>query len=116
VFGGIALIAGLLPTAHITLVQRIAELKTHWYVHLSRILEIVAGVFMLYGFNWARWLMVVWIAFHIVIGALHSPLQFFLHASIFSGVLFFLFRAKASAYFHGKPIDAEPADNSTKVV
>ena len=47
---------------------------SHWYVHLSRLLQIVAGVFMLYGRNWARWLLVAWIAFHIVVGALHSVL------------------------------------------
>ena len=42
-------------------------------VHLSRSAQIVAGVFMLYGHNWARWLLVVWLAFHVIVGALHSP-------------------------------------------
>lgn len=99
VFGIIALLSGVLPFGDITFAQRIAELKGHWMVHLSRIVSIVAGVFMLYGRNWARWLLVAWIAFHIVISALHSAMQLLLHALIFSVILYFLFRRPASAYF-----------------
>ncbi len=98
-FGSIALLSGVLPFVHMDAAQLAAELKSHWMVHLSRIVEIIGGVFMLYGHNWARWLMVAWILFHIVIGALHSPLQFVLHLVIFSVVLFFLFRRPASEFF-----------------
>ena len=89
VFGAIALVSGLVTT----------DLASHWYIHLSRFLQIVAGVFMLYGRNWARWLLVVWMAFHIVVGALHSVLFLLMHVAIFSVILFFLFRRQASAYF-----------------
>jgi hypothetical protein len=99
VFGSLALLSGLLPYGGITTAQRLAELTSHWYVHVSRILMILGGVFMLYGFNWARWLVVVWIVFHIVVGALHSPFQLLMHVLIFSVILYFLFRPKASAYF-----------------
>ena len=100
IFGSIALLSGLLPYGEITLAQRVAELKGHWMVHLSRILQIVAGVFMLRGHNWARWLLVVWIAFHIVISALHSTFQLVLHVLIFTVILYFVFRRDASSYFH----------------
>jgi uncharacterized membrane protein len=99
VFGSIALLSGLLPIGGSTVAQRVADLQSHWYVHASRILMILGGVFMLYGFNWARWLVVVWIAFHIVIGALHSTFQLVTHVVIFSVILYFLFRPKASAFF-----------------
>ena len=89
VFGAIALISGLVTT----------DFTSHWYVHLSRFLQIVAGVFMLYGRNWARWLLVAWMAFHIVVGALHSVVFLLMHVAIFSVILFFLFRRQASAYF-----------------
>lgn len=96
IFGSIALFSGLLPLSNnLTLEQ----LKGHWMVHLSRILAVVAGVFMLRGRNWARWLLVVWIAFHIVISALHSLFQLLLHAVIFTVILYFLFRRDASSYF-----------------
>jgi hypothetical protein len=99
-FGSIALLYGLLPFGEITLAQRVAELKGHWMVHLARILQIVAGVFMLRGHNWARWLLVVWIAFHIVISALHSTFQLVLHVFIFTVILYFVFRRDSSYYFH----------------
>ena len=91
VFGSIALLSGV--------AQRPAELKSHWYVHLSRILQIVAGVFMLRGHNWARWLLVAWIAFHIVVAAMHSALFLVMHVLIFSVILYFVFRPPASTYF-----------------
>jgi uncharacterized membrane protein HdeD (DUF308 family) len=99
IFGIIALLSGVLPFGDITVAQRIAELKGHWYVHVSRILQIVSGVFMLYGHNWARWLLVLWIAFHIVISALHSWTMLLMHVVIFAVILYFLFRRDASSYF-----------------
>ena len=90
IFGSIALLSGVLP---------FRDLMSHWYVHLSRILMIVAGVFMLKGQNWARWLLVAWIAFHIAISALHSMLFLLMHVVIFSVILYFVFRREASTYF-----------------
>ena len=92
IFGSIALLSGVLP---------LADLKSHWYVHLSRLLQIVAGVFMLYGRNWARWLLVVWIAFHLVVGSMHGLVTLAMHVAIFSVILFFIFRRDANAYFAG---------------
>ncbi len=105
-FGSIALLTGLLPFGDITAAQRIAELKGHWIVHVSRILQVLCGVFILRGFNWARWLLVVWIGFHIILSALHSPLQLLMHILIFAVVLYFLFRRQASAYFLQNRLDA----------
>jgi uncharacterized membrane protein HdeD (DUF308 family) len=93
IFGAIALLSGVIE------IGGGGDLKSHWYVHLSRLLQIVAGIFMLFGRNWARWLLVAWIAFHIVVGALHGPLQLVLHVAIFSVILFFIFRRQASDYF-----------------
>lgn len=101
VFGIIALLTGLLPNVNTTAAQRLAEFKGHWYVHVSRMVMVLSGVFMLYGFNWARWLLVVWLVFHVVIGALHSPLRLVVHSLLFVVVVYFLFRPPASAYFRG---------------
>jgi hypothetical protein len=100
-FGSIALLTGLLPSVDTTVAQRIAELKGHWIVHVSRILPVLCGVFMLYGFNWARWLLVVWLGFHVVLSVLHSPLQLLVHSLLFAVTLYFLFRPQASEYFRG---------------
>ncbi len=99
VFGSISLIAALLPLGGITFAQWIPELKAHWMVYLARMIAVVAGVFMLYGRNWARWLLVVWMVFHVVVSALHSVMQLLLHVVIFAVILYFVFRRQASAYF-----------------
>ena len=96
IFNSIAFLSGLLSPENLTL----AQLKGHWMVHLSRALAIVSGIFMLRGQNWARWLLVLWIAFHIVLSALHSTLQLLIHAVIFTVILYFLFCRPASSYFN----------------
>ena len=99
IFGSIALVSGLLPLVNATTAQRVVDLKSHWIVHVSRTAEIVGGLFLSRGYNWARWLLVVWMAGHIVIAALHSFLQLAIHVAIFSVIFFFLFRRPASEYF-----------------
>jgi hypothetical protein len=99
IFGSIALLSGLLPLSGANTAQLIAEFKMHWMVHLSRLVAVVSGLFMLRGHNWARWLLVVWILFHLVVGALHGWLQLLTHVLIFSVFLLFLFRRKASEFF-----------------
>lgn len=108
VFGSIGFLASLLPYLDTTPAQRIAEFKAHWIVHLARIVAIVSGLFMLYGFNWARWLLVAWIVFHLILSVLHSPLQLLMHTLIFGVVLYFVFRPQASAYFRGPRTDSPP--------
>ena len=102
VFGSISLLSGVLPFG-VSFAQRVAELPGHWYVHLSRLLGIVAGAFMLKGQNWARWLLVAWMAFHIVVGALNGLVHLLTHVAIFSVISFFIFRRDASAYFFARP-------------
>src|SRR5215831_3732678 len=44
-----------------------------------RILAIVCGFLLLSGIGWARWLAIAWLAFHVVISALHSTSQTIAH-------------------------------------
>jgi hypothetical protein len=67
------------------------------------LVAVVAGVFMLRGESWARWVAVTWMAFHVVVGYLNGPQQVLVHAIIFSGITFLLFRADARAWFASKP-------------
>ena len=69
------------------------------WVCLVRLLAILGGVFMLRGSNRARWLLVVWMGYHIVLSVLHSPLQLFVHSLLFGVILYLLFRPQASEYF-----------------
>jgi hypothetical protein len=78
--------------------DRLTDLKTHWMIYVSAFAAIAGGAFLFRGHNWARWLLVLWMAFHIVVGALHGIVPLLTHVLIFSVILFFLFRRSASAY------------------
>ena len=80
--------------------QRPFEYDFVW-VCFVRLLAILCGVFMLRGSNWARWLLLVWIAFHIILSAFHSLFELVIHGLLFAVVAYFLFRPQASAYFRG---------------
>jgi hypothetical protein len=70
-----------------------------------RCLAIVAGVFLLRGADWARWLALAWTAYHVVLGGFHSVSQGVVHALILAGVAYVLLRAPARGYFrraHGR--------------
>lgn len=100
-FNLIALVTSLMPLVDADDSRRIAELKTHGIIWIVRTLGILCGVFMLYGLNWARWLLVAWIVYHIILSLLHSLFQLLVHSLLFSIVLYFVFRPQASVYFQG---------------
>ena len=66
-------------------------------------LAAVAGAFMLRGANWARWLTVVWVAFHVAITAFNAWRDLAFHAILFVGITYLLFRADARAWFRANP-------------
>lgn len=72
------------------------------WISLVRFAAIVAGVFMLRGSNWARWLALVWMLFHVVLSAFHSLQEFLIHALLFAVFVFFLLRPPATGYFRAK--------------
>ncbi|MGH7426967.1 MAG: hypothetical protein ACREJ4_01150 [Candidatus Methylomirabilaceae bacterium] len=69
------------------------------WVLLIRLLAIVGGVLMLRGANWARWLALAWIAYHVILSALHSWSDTVIHVGLLAGVAYVLLRPEASAYF-----------------
>jgi hypothetical protein len=64
-----------------------------------RLLAVLGGVFVLRGRNWARWLLLAWIAFHVILSTFHSLSQTVVHGLLFAVVAYVLFRPRASAYF-----------------
>ena len=71
------------------------------WVGVIRLLAIVGGVYMLRGKNWARWLAMVWIGFHVVVSGFHSLLEFAIHGLLFAVFAYVLFRPPATQYFRG---------------
>jgi hypothetical protein len=70
------------------------------WIELTECVAIVCGVFLLRARNWARWLAIAWMAFHVAIsfGVLR---QLALHGLFFILLVWFLFRPEASRFFQG---------------
>lgn len=64
-----------------------------------RLLAIVCGVFMLLRKNWARWLAVIWLAYHVVLSAFHSVGQTMFHLALLVVIGWVLFRNEAGGWF-----------------
>jgi len=64
-----------------------------------RSLAVIGGVFLLLGHNWARWLLLAWLAFHIFVSALHSYSEALAHLALLIVIGYILLRPPASDYF-----------------
>jgi hypothetical protein len=82
------------------------------WVSFVRLLAILFGVFTLRGGNWARWGLVVWLGYHVILSVLHTPLELIMHSVLFAAVLYFLFRPQASAYFRGAEAKTQVSDDT----
>jgi hypothetical protein len=65
----------------------------------SQLASIVGGAFLLSGRNWARWLLVAWMAFHIVLSATHDVPKLLVRCAIFAPILYVLFRPATAGFF-----------------
>jgi hypothetical protein len=70
---------------------------------LLEFLAVFGGIFLLRGANWARWLVLAWIAFHVVISALNSFAQALPHIVLLGVIGYVLLFAPAAQYFHAPP-------------
>jgi hypothetical protein len=62
-------------------------------------IAVVAGVFLLRGARWARWLVLAWLAFHVVVSALNSLPDAMPHFVLLLVVGYFLLGPPTSKYF-----------------
>jgi uncharacterized membrane protein len=77
----------------------------YWTIPISLIgiLAIVGGVFLLKGRNWARWLVLAWLAFHVAVSALNSVSGSVAHMVFMVAVGYFLLTPPDSGYFNSAP-------------
>lgn len=75
------------------------------WVELTEFIAIVCGAFMLRGHNWARWLALAWIAFHVILSAFRTFHELAIHALFCTVIAWFLFRPEATRYFHGAQVE-----------
>jgi hypothetical protein len=77
------------------------------WVLILRLLAIVGGVFLLRGASWARWLLIGWLAYHVVLSAWHSISELVFHAVLLVVIAYVLLRTRA-----GPTLD----DSATRVI
>jgi hypothetical protein len=95
--GCLFIIVGLVGLAY-HLSQRPLD---RWVVLISfiEIIAVVGGVFLLKGRNWARWLMLGWLAFHVVASAFRSLSDCIADVVLLVVVAYFLLTPPDSKYF-----------------
>jgi hypothetical protein len=69
------------------------------WIFIVELAAIVSGAFMLRGANWARWLALAWMGFHVVLSFFHSLREVVGHGLLFALITYFLFRPEARGYF-----------------
>jgi hypothetical protein len=79
------------------------------WAELTEFLAIVCGAFMLRGHNWARWLALAWIVFHVVLSAFHSFRELAIHALFCAVIAWILFRPQAARYFRSGLFTSAPS-------
>jgi hypothetical protein len=104
VIGCLFIVAGVIGLAY-----HGAELKAQGpfdsdivWVLLVRLLAILGGVFLLRSADWARWFLLIWIAYHVILSAFHSMFELIMHGLLFAVITYFLYRPRVSAYFREK--------------
>src|SRR5262245_57386099 len=68
-------------------------------VEVTSLAALLSGLFMWRGANWARWLCIAWMAFHVVISMGHERLQLIVHAFWLVVLTVVLFWPSANAFF-----------------
>ncbi len=70
---------------------------------LLGIIAIVGGIFVYKGRGWARWVVLAWLAFHVVVSALNSVSLAAAHFVLLVAVGYFLLALPTSKYFSSGP-------------
>lgn len=71
------------------------------WIELTEFLAFASGVFLLLGRNWARWLAVAWMAFHVVLSAFGPVREAAIHAVFLAVIAWLLFRPDSGRFFRG---------------
>jgi len=71
------------------------------WAEITNLVAILCGAYMLRGHNWARWLALAWIGFHVILSAFHALAELAIHSLFFGILAFLLFRPASTRYFQG---------------
>jgi hypothetical protein len=66
------------------------------------VVAVLGGASLLMGREWARWVLLAWMAFHVAIGAVDSVGKFAFHVVLFVVIGYVMFRPGVGEYFKTK--------------
>ncbi|HWR14224.1 MAG TPA: hypothetical protein VN577_05320 [Terriglobales bacterium] len=66
-----------------------------------RFVAVVCGVYILRARDWARWLAICWMLYHVALSTLHSWSETIIHLLLLAAIAYGLFRPRAGEFFHG---------------
>ncbi len=75
--------------------------ETIWVLFVE-ILAVACGVLLLFKINWARWLAIAWLLYHVIISAFNSTSEMIAHIVFLVVVSVLLFLPASSTYFKVK--------------
>lgn len=64
------------------------------FTALSGLIATIGGAGLLHGFRWARWVCIIWMAFHVVLSVWHSMIEVVFHLLMLVGMAYILFRKR----------------------
>jgi hypothetical protein len=76
------------------------------WIELTELSAVLCGAFMLRGHNWARWLALTWMAFHVILSGFDAFRGFAVHCLFLAVIAWVLFRPGAAWYF--RTVRVEP--------
>jgi len=96
VVGSLGLATGLIQLLTITSRGGLPSLNRHYLTEsgltlLSGLIAAIGGAGLFHGFRWARWLCIIWMAFHVVLSIWHSPVEVIFHVAMLIGIIYLLF-------------------------
>lgn len=98
--GCIYILGGAIPVAY--QINKIAEISSNhdmaWVVGLG-VLAVIGGIYVIRGANWARWLLLAWIIFHVVISFYGDTMKIIGHSLFAVLTYILLFNKRANTYF-----------------
>ena len=68
-------------------------------IELTELTAVVAGVGLLLRRNWARWLALAWVIFHVAISLFHPLRELAIHLALCIGIAWLLFRPATAQWF-----------------
>lgn len=100
--GGVLIAVGAIGIAYHFSEFKSAHPVEYFGVFAARLLAIMCGAFLLRGKDWARWLAMAWIAFHVALSYFHSMQQVALHLVVMVVFAAALFNPAANRYFRAQ--------------